>query len=414
MSTPEELYLAMAATGGLYCQLPRSESVAKWLLHKARRKLLTLVHSQAPGELATYGLTIVQTYILMEIFAFVSGDKRILLLLEVFHAQAVQAFYAYIGDPSVAAGLSTNKRLLVHAMHLLETYRVLLLQQPTMMHNTAILGDIVLSRAEAPIPPLLLGITSSGLPDVRINSSQQSTESLCALSILASHHRRLPGSLPRQLKSHHDLIKTVARDWRQEFVELALQKWLTLHSSPPNADTMLLYHLCHLNMYCHFAEMERTARATKETVDPETEDSSSDRASGQSRPSGFNCLRWKPNELQRCFTATEDIDKAAWHATRIHQIAPTIQVYSSPFGERVHLGHEVDTTSSGESIHYSFAIYFSSLVLWSLNFLSRHHQEQDISNAANAALRRGVVLVSRSALPAAKVFKQTLKALQEL
>lgn len=42
-TTDEELLLAMAATGGLYCETPRSETVAKWLLHAARRKLLTLV-----------------------------------------------------------------------------------------------------------------------------------------------------------------------------------------------------------------------------------------------------------------------------------------------------------------------------------------------------------------------------------
>ena len=42
-STPEEVYLAMAATGGLYCKTPKSDMVAKWLLHTARRKLLTVV-----------------------------------------------------------------------------------------------------------------------------------------------------------------------------------------------------------------------------------------------------------------------------------------------------------------------------------------------------------------------------------
>ena len=42
-STPEEVYLAMGAVGGLYCQSPKSEIVAKWFLHRARRKLLTVV-----------------------------------------------------------------------------------------------------------------------------------------------------------------------------------------------------------------------------------------------------------------------------------------------------------------------------------------------------------------------------------
>ena len=41
--TPEEVYLAMAAVGGLFCHNSKSEIVAKWLLHVARRKLLTVV-----------------------------------------------------------------------------------------------------------------------------------------------------------------------------------------------------------------------------------------------------------------------------------------------------------------------------------------------------------------------------------
>ena len=40
---PQELYLAMAAAGGLCCTNPGSEKVAKWLFHATRRKLLTSV-----------------------------------------------------------------------------------------------------------------------------------------------------------------------------------------------------------------------------------------------------------------------------------------------------------------------------------------------------------------------------------
>jgi len=42
-TTPEEVYLAMAAAGGLYCTVPGSEKMAKGLYHVARRKLLTFV-----------------------------------------------------------------------------------------------------------------------------------------------------------------------------------------------------------------------------------------------------------------------------------------------------------------------------------------------------------------------------------
>ena len=88
-STHEEVYLAMAAVGGLYCKVPKAELVAKWMFHIARRQLLTVEHSRLP-PVASRRLGILQSYILLELFAYVCGDGRVTLLMEVFHNQAIQ------------------------------------------------------------------------------------------------------------------------------------------------------------------------------------------------------------------------------------------------------------------------------------------------------------------------------------
>ena len=87
--THQEVYLAMAAVGGLYCKVSKAESVAKWMFHTARRHLLTLEHGRATPD-ASRRLGVLQSYILTEIFAYVCGDGRVTLLLEVFHNQGVQ------------------------------------------------------------------------------------------------------------------------------------------------------------------------------------------------------------------------------------------------------------------------------------------------------------------------------------
>ena len=48
-STPEAVYLCMAAVGGLYCKVTKADVVAKHLLHTARRHLLTMVRKVLPG-----------------------------------------------------------------------------------------------------------------------------------------------------------------------------------------------------------------------------------------------------------------------------------------------------------------------------------------------------------------------------
>ena len=422
-STPEETYLAMAATGGLYCSLPRADVVAKWLLHKARRKLLTMVHSSAPESHSNYHLRVIQTYILMEIFSFVCGDKRMLLLLEVFHAQAIQALHTFIGHECRGRSLDANEGSLVQSMYLLECYRVVLLQQPTMRYTTSVLRETQMtplgvaapqSTESCDIPLLLRAITAYDAPGVHIQSDAQSMQSLCALSILVSNHQRLPGSLSRLLQSDDRHFETPTQDWRDDFAEISLQKWLVLHSKPPSADTMLLYHLIHLNIYASFAEIEMVARTATESSKNEGPPIVVDK----SQPLSFSkssSLSRKVVALKRCFTSRERSDKAAWHARRLLDIAPSMQDLrpGSP-GDRIHLARGSDAIRSSQPLHFSFAVYYSCMILWSLEFLETHSQGTKDAIGTSSPLRKGSNLLSQSTSRVAENFKQILESLQDL
>ncbi|KAK4551893.1 hypothetical protein LTR86_010794 [Recurvomyces mirabilis] len=72
-NTVPELYLAMAAVGGLFCQVPGSFDMAKALYHDSRRLLLA-------------------SFILLEIYGLCSGDKRSYEFVKAFHTDTLQVW----------------------------------------------------------------------------------------------------------------------------------------------------------------------------------------------------------------------------------------------------------------------------------------------------------------------------------
>ncbi|KAI0131929.1 hypothetical protein BJ170DRAFT_679828 [Xylariales sp. AK1849] len=91
--TRREWYLAMAALGGLYCPVEGSNRIARWLYHCARQQLFSYVYrdkgSSSSGSFD--GVSIIETYILLQMFGYLSGDKRTYELTEALHCQTIQA-----------------------------------------------------------------------------------------------------------------------------------------------------------------------------------------------------------------------------------------------------------------------------------------------------------------------------------
>ncbi|SPO04334.1 uncharacterized protein DNG_07018 [Cephalotrichum gorgonifer] len=95
--TRAELWLAMAAVGGLYCTVYSGTNVAKMLFNDSRRLLL---EQYLQGDSMSFDTTLsfAKTFILLEIYGLCSGDKRAYEFVEVFHGSKLDA-----GTPAAAA-----------------------------------------------------------------------------------------------------------------------------------------------------------------------------------------------------------------------------------------------------------------------------------------------------------------------
>ncbi|KAK1059816.1 hypothetical protein LTR12_006864 [Friedmanniomyces endolithicus] len=87
--TTDALYVAMAAVGGVYCNVENSFHLAKVMFNDARRLALALPFRN--GNLSIEAsLSLCKTFVLLEIYGIVSGDKRSFDFADVFHADLLQ------------------------------------------------------------------------------------------------------------------------------------------------------------------------------------------------------------------------------------------------------------------------------------------------------------------------------------
>lgn len=312
-------------------------------------------------------------------------------------------------------------------MYLLECYRVVVLQLPSRIYPTTLLGGVSTNRqqAEDERQRLIRAMTTYDLPEVRITSPDISIQALCSLALLASHGRQLPGSLMALLKSPTgvDPSHSSSAGWQQEYVELALQKWRLLHTTPPTASAQLLFHLIHLNLYCSFTEIERTARTSpKETPEVNTNQGhTAHKPSSRHLEMDLDQCDVEPMAtLQTCFSTTENLDKATWHANRILDIASDMELglASRPNNAQIHLRQEASRARNGEPIHFAHAVYHATMVLRLSSLLQKSCELGVQGGGSETTLdsipRRGMRILSRSASRVAGVFKQVLESLQTI
>ncbi|KAB5540295.1 hypothetical protein GE09DRAFT_1245326 [Coniochaeta sp. 2T2.1] len=119
-----ELFLAMAAVGGLYCKEPDSTKIAKMLFNDARRLMLEEYLQHKEYTFDEY-LSFAKTFVLLEVYGLCSGDKRAYEFMEVFHGSKVQAASSCVNSLPPDASISQRKqaKLLTEAIHVLDSYR---------------------------------------------------------------------------------------------------------------------------------------------------------------------------------------------------------------------------------------------------------------------------------------------------
>lgn len=450
-STPEEEYLAMAAGGGLYCTAAKSELIAQWLHHFSRRKLLTTIKNQQPLSQKQHRHAI-KTWILTEIFAFVSGDTKCIALLDIYHPQLIQAVRRARTQPESSPEEKAHFSEILGAVNLLESYRTILSQRPSMINpcwlmsgsksrpldNLTNLGSgaaldpdsILLSLCSLPAP-------SSSKLEGLMSCPSVSLSSLCSIVILSSQLCRFPGSMsPTSLQTCADESpeRTSSQTgWRQrEYLELLLRNWLASHPAAPQPEILMLFHAIHISLYSNFTNLEKTARQylvqqqhLEHHHDPATRhrDRDGDAAGPPPPPHTEQCTE-EPQDLPVtefcCFGSDEEQEKANWHAKKTLTIAQGLNKLNEPWRsskEHVHLLEDAKSGEWGEAIHYSWAVYYASLVLWrSSNSDVRNRSPfSDVfytNRPSQYHLRQAINLLDGSASQVAKMFSIVLKALE--
>jgi hypothetical protein len=312
--TKVELCLAMAAVGALYCTVPGSMKVARSLYHDARRLLLETYFrtlDSSKDEPFTHALT----FILLEIYGLCSGNKRSYEFTEVWHGCLLDATEKCL---STHSDRPRELRDLQDSVQMLESYRVLILGlPPSISHATDTNDETALQEIMSPTSNITQhqGLDIGGLV-------------------------RLAGVIGGPYTQPYSQL------WKNEFIELALDRWLRLQPHEAKPSQMLLFHMTHIYLHSNIPVIQRYAMA---------------RATSRVNNS-------PPNEIQSWITS-QGYQVSRWHAEQIMHIVKRRKSAAEANSE----------TATFEPPHLPYCLYFAVLVHWYGSKTSESHSKVERS-----------------------------------
>ena len=319
--TKVELCLAMAAVGALYCTVSGSMKIARSLYHDARRLLLE-TYFNPPESDKDESWTQALTFILLEIYGLCSGNKRSYEFTEVWHGCLLDATTKCISTHSERPD---EFRALNESVHMLESYRVLILGlPPSISISTDAHDGTVLQQVMSPTSIINQrnGLDIGGLV-------------------------RMAGVIGGQY------TKPCPQLWRIEFIELALDRWLRLQPQESESSQMLLFHMTNIYLHSNIPVLQRYAMA---------------RATSRVN----NSL---PNDI-RSWVTSQDYEISRWHAEKIMHFAK----------RRKSLSEASSGTAMHEPPHLPYCLYFAILVHWYGSNISENTSNDDRSVLAGIEL----------------------------
>ena len=325
-STREELCLAMAAVGALFCNMQGSYKVAKVLYNDARKMHLEIFF-RAEYTCFSAAFDSVKTFILLALYGICSGDKRSYELWEAFYVSTLQTaktcWALSIDLPS--SETEFQLQVLSEALQMMESLRVLVsFRPPSFASLVSADGD---TEANHNVSALL---TPGGVRD------SKSSEIRGAAAI--SSYAWMIGPRGHEVSPSRNL-------WKREFIELGLDRWIRgrATTSPPaeghNFPQTLLYHLTHLNMHSNLELLQRLAH----------EFTKSAHTNDQGHYSRL-VLTWVEGEHFRI---------SQWHAETILRLVKESQAASRRRSQT-----DKDESILSEPPHLPYCVYFATLILW--------------------------------------------------
>ncbi|MCJ1472612.1 hypothetical protein MMC13_001261 [Lambiella insularis] len=358
--TRKELCLAFAAVGGLFCNIPGRLKVVNAMYNDSRRMLLGQTY-RANFFSVEDKMSVVKTFILLEIYGFCSGDKRSYEFAEAFHTTKLLAVEDYMQTVKIQDtcrnGADEEHRFvtgqdrpfrtpsltafwffsaLVESLHVLECYRVILLLRPP---SSSLWFDLRIAE-------------QNESPETRRDRDAYIGDMFTPCTRIEgwTRHRNVVILTTIATTAWPVLVRGVSHTgrrtaWKPEFIELALSKWATTQPDSTDWSTLLLYHLVNISLHANIGLIQRFAHTE----------------SGAGRGSSKIVAYLQKWQRSRHFAI------AKWHAQSIVERVKNAMT----------LGHKRSPDTPGhvppgtgrhfilpEPPHLPYCLYFAALVLW--------------------------------------------------
>lgn len=276
---------------------------------------------------------------------------------------------------------------LLESLYILDCYRVVLLQRPSS------LPWLPFERL-AKSPPekdhhkklrnVVEALTSPGL-EVDFNDIQEF--SLPALSGLAPF---LWQTISLS-SADEDFVSTV---WKTDFVELAADKWLTMHRNKVQPSSQTLYHLMHITMHANLFAVHNYAQLHATCPKPDHVKSSyHNLISKWVVGKHYKISSWHAERVLECVESSVDVDAQITVPGRN--------------GQSQQVPRPTDQ-SKIDIVHAPYSVYYATLVLW----CGATVIDETNPIARQSCVRRGRDILKLLKLRVATVLERVLRGLK--
>ncbi|KAJ5660919.1 uncharacterized protein N7484_000291 [Penicillium longicatenatum] len=395
-TTPVELWTSMASVGALYCMTPGSIKIAKSLYNHARIVLLSKVHHRRPSPNDDQ-LGILQTYMLLELFGYLSGDDRFHEISEVYHWEMIQIISTFkLWSPSTS-GREIERKRTIEGICTLECYRVTILRGSATFSvplPSVSRGTDYFASAKGQAGPYdeelmaqlqwMMSTNPTLLPAEGIIDPTKiyGIWTLCCLSLI------LPWAAIKNTVRNEQLTFDYSR--RGEVLESALHKWFIATNRQTPIPTLMLFHMICLNLHVNVIKIQKLVH----------------QYCGEPRSSPATTSSKSTGTLSSADVFPSRIDRrnAIWHSKQVIELAVKMKQDS------------LNAISTEEGPHFSYCVFFAALTLWYAEWQYSPSDSEDARPQismpnATAALNIAIKVLSASPVQIAKKFIPTLESL---
>lgn len=258
---------------------------------------------------------VLETWILLSLFGYLAGDKRIYEITEVSHCKTMEFGKTYLQNLRPAE--QKRKAAVLRTLLLLDCYRVVVAQRP------AVLDPFQSEDPESTVAQMR-GQTDSNPAIPAADDEHGNLEILYRLALITWN----------VVPSYSGQVNQL---WSIDFMAIALDQWIQPRSQSVSESTMLLFHSIHLNMYMCIPTLQRRIATY---------------CKRESRSVQLNAT-----DMTDVFLSEERRVRAVWHSQQCITTATELKTSNTASMAK-------PNARSWIPLHYSYAVCTSVLALW--------------------------------------------------